>query len=116
MILFHTLWQCLVVTVLYWYFGTFCDGRNVKQICYVEEFRISVMLRNDISLLQTMLFCCKNFFVAIYAVLSQNLFCRDLRVFCVEENLTKNCACGESRKQARKSSEDTHFTGYAQFE
>ena len=39
------------------------------------------MLRNDISLLQIMLFCCKICFVAIYAVLSRNLFCRDLRAF-----------------------------------
>ena len=29
----------------------------------------------------SMLFCCKTCFVAIYAVLSQNLFCRDLRAF-----------------------------------
>ena len=33
--------------------------------------------------------------------LSQNLFCRDLHVFCVEENLTKNCACGEKETNFR---------------
>ena len=39
------------------------------------------MLHNDISLLQIMLFCCKICFVAIYAVLSRNLFCCYLRAF-----------------------------------
>ena len=42
--------------------------------------------------------CCKICFVAIYAVLSRNLFCRDLRASCVEKNWTKNCACGEKRQ------------------
>ena len=32
------------------------------------------------------LFCCKICSVAIYAVLSRNIFCRDLRTFCVEKN------------------------------
>ena len=31
-------------------------------------------------------------FFAIYAVLSQNLFCRDLRAFCVEKNCIQKCA------------------------
>ena len=34
-------------------------------------------------------------FVVIYAVLSQNLFCRDLRSFCVEINQAQNFVRGE---------------------
>ena len=48
-----------------------------------------------------MLFCCKICFVAIYAVLSRNLFCHDLRAFRVEKNWTKNCACGEKKTNIR---------------
>ena len=55
------------------------------------------MLRSDIR------------FFANNVVLSQNLFCRNLHCFvaksvllqftrfCVEKNLTKNCACGEKK-------------------
>ena len=38
-------------------------------------------MRNVEKFLQLMLFCCKISFVAIYAVLSRNLFCCDLRAF-----------------------------------
>ena len=63
--------------------GEMLRNLSCKEMCYVEK--CAVMLRNDISLLQTMLFCCKICFVSIYAVLSQNLVCRDLRAFCVEK-------------------------------
>ena len=53
--------------------------------------RISVMLRNYIILLQTMLFCCNLRCFVTKSVLSR--FTR-----CVEKNFTKNCACGEKRQ------------------
>ena len=34
-------------------------------------------------------------FIVIYAVLSQNFFCRNLRSFCVEKNYTQNFVRGE---------------------
>ena len=40
-------------------------------------------------------------FVTIYAVLSQNLFCRDLRAFAWRKVETKNCVCGEKRTNLR---------------
>ena len=46
-------------------------------------------------LLPCMLFCCKISFFEIYAVLSQNLFCRDLRSFYVEKNWAQNFVRGE---------------------
>ena len=51
--------------------------RNVKKSVMWRN----VTLRNYNSLSQITLFCCKICFVSIYAVLSQNLFCRDLRAF-----------------------------------
>ena len=42
-----------------------------------------------------MLFCRKICSFEIYAVLLQNLFCRDLRTFYVEKNLAKNVVRGE---------------------
>ena len=56
-------------------------------MCYVEKFLhmtdffTQAMLQNYISLSQLTLFCCKICFVAIYVVLSRNLFCRKLRAF-----------------------------------
>ena len=50
---------------------------NEKTLCTIY----AVTLRNHISLSQLTLFCYKICFVAIYAVLSRNLFCRDLRPF-----------------------------------
>ena len=46
-------------------------------------------------LLPCMLFCRKICSFEIYAVLLQNLFCRDLRTFYVEKNLAKNVVRGE---------------------
>ena len=51
-------------------------------MCYVEKFREIVHVEKCFRL-----FCCKICFVAIYAVLSQNLFCRDLRAFYVEKKI-----------------------------
>ena len=38
-------------------------------------------VENVSTYVQFMLFCCKIDFVTIYALLSENLFCRDLRTF-----------------------------------
>ena len=38
------------------------------------------------------LFCCKISWLAVYAVLPWNLFCCDLRAFCVEKNCSQKCA------------------------
>ena len=43
-----------------------------------------------------MLFCSEISFVAIYALFLRNLSCLDLRTFCVEKNLFKNCVGGEN--------------------
>ena len=40
-------------------------------------------------------------FVAIYPVLSQNRFCRNLCAFVWRTNLIKNCACGEKKTNIR---------------
>ena len=48
------------------------------------------------------LVCCKQYCFVAKSVLSQfTLFCRDLLAFCVEKNLTKNCACGEKKTNIR---------------
>ena len=48
-------------------------------------------------LLYFTIFCCKIIFLAIYTVLSQNLFMR----FCVEKNLAKICVRGEKMTNMR---------------
>ena len=53
--------------------------RNVKKICYVEKQIYGVLMH-------IVLFCCKLVNFAIYAVLSQNLFCRNLRIFVWRKN------------------------------
>ena len=55
--------------------------------------------KSDLS--QFMLFCRKICFVAIYAVLSQNLFGCDLRAFAWRRSWTKNSVCGEKRTNMR---------------
>ena len=45
--------------------------------------------------MQFTLFCCQISFVAIYAVLLQNMFCRNLRTLYEETNWAKNIVCGE---------------------
>ena len=50
---------------------------------------------------QFTLFICKIYFATIYAVLSQNLFCRYLRAFAWRKVEIKNCACGEKRTNIR---------------
>ena len=70
-----------------------------SKICHVETF-LHMINVETIFLSLFMLFCCKICFVAIYAVLPQNLYCRDT-CFCVEKNLLRNCACGEKRTNMR---------------
>ena len=59
----------------------FLHMRNVTKMFHIMYNLCRNVAYNDISLLQTMLFCCKICFVAIYVVLSRNLFCRKLRAF-----------------------------------
>ena len=80
--------------------------------CHVEKYLVRVNVEKNLSnrgifqhekcgqqsvLSQFMLFSCKICFVTIYAVLSQNLFCRDLCAFAWRKVETKNCVCGEKR-------------------
>ena len=44
------------------------------------------------------LFCGQISFIAIYAVLSQNMFCPDLRTFYVEKNCAQNFVRGGKMK------------------
>ena len=47
--------------------------RNLK---FVQQWHVC-----DVEIVKFMMFCCKIGFIAIYALLSQNLFCRGLRTF-----------------------------------
>ena len=66
------------------------DVENCKILTIVENFLISPHERCKKS--KFTLFCCKISLLAIYAVLPWHLFCRDLRAFCVEKNVSKKCA------------------------
>ena len=62
------------------------DVENCKILTIVEKFLISP---HDIcEKLKFTLFCCKISWLAVYAVLLQNLFCRD---FCVEKIFSQKC-------------------------
>ena len=62
--------------------------------CQVRLFD-NIILPSDLFLMEFTLFCCKICFAAIYVVLSQNLFCRSLRTFCVETTYGQNVVLGE---------------------
>ena len=47
--------------------------RNLK---FLQQWHVC-----DVEIVKFMLFCCKIGFIAIYALLSQNLFCHGLRTF-----------------------------------
>ena len=47
--------------------------RNLK---FLQQWHVC-----DVEIVKFMLFCCKIGFIAIYALLSRNLFCRNLRTF-----------------------------------
>ena len=53
-------------------------------------------VENVSTYVQFMLFCCKIDFVTIYALLSENLFCRDLRTF-VWRKIEPNIASVEKK-------------------
>ena len=55
----------------------------------------NIILPFDVFLMDFTLYCPKICFAAIYAVLSQNLFCCGLRTFCVETNYGQNVVRGE---------------------
>ena len=55
-------------------------GEMWSKICHVETF-LHMINVETIFLSLFMLICREICFVAIYAVLAQNLFCRDLRTF-----------------------------------
>ena len=52
-----------------------CRNQKFLHIWHVSD------VENVSTYVQFMLFCCKIDFVTIYALLSENLFCRDLRTF-----------------------------------
>ena len=55
----------------------------------------NIILPWDHFLMEFTLFSRKICFTAIYAVLSRNLFCRSLRIFCVETMYDQNVVRGE---------------------
>ena len=59
-----------------------------SKICHVETF-LHMMNVETIFLSLFMLICREICFVAIYAVLAQNLFCRDLRTFVWRKNYSE---------------------------
>ena len=66
------------------------DVENCKILTIVEKFLISP--HDRCKKLKFTLFCCKISWFAVCAVLPWNLFCRDLRAFCVEKNWSQKCA------------------------
>ena len=66
------------------------DVDNDKFLTIVEKFPISP--HDRCKKLKFTLFCCKISWLMVYAVLRWNLFCRDLRAFCVEKNWSQKCA------------------------
>ena len=66
------------------------DVENCEILTIVEKFIISP--HDRCKKLKSTLFCCQISWLAVYAVLPWNLFCRDLRAFCVEKNCSQKCA------------------------
>ena len=63
---------------------------NCEILTIVEKFIISP--HDRCKKLKSTLFCCQISWLAVYTVLPWNLFCRDLRTFCVEKNCSQKCA------------------------
>ena len=64
-------------------------------LAYQVKLFDNIILMWDLFSMAFTLFSCEISFSAIYAVLSQNLFCRSLRTFCVETTYGQNVVRGE---------------------